>query len=348
MVVQFELGTKQLEDRKRTAAVISTITANGTKEIVKELISKSYGCVPSDKAAYSNYLGLVIALEEIAKTYPEAASILADQVVAQELVAKYGNGSLNAGEISAILCAEPGNADVKGLSTKAVKNGSNWNIQGKKIVRNEHLYADKYLVYAIDEEGKTRVFAIPEKDITVSQITKTIAGANINLNQVELNLNVADSSNIAVVTDNMERLLSVARTLVAAVACGIGHSAVANSISAAKEVKGTDNVSISGTQSMQFTLADMFSELESGKTLTYYSADLIDNGKANVKYATMAKVQSTDAAANNSMQSLQVLGNLGYLADNDFANLIRVAVDSQTKGGTNRVQKNQVYKYMLA
>ena len=78
------------------------------------------------------------------------------------------------------------------------------------------------------------------------------------------------------------------------------------------------------------------------------SADLIDNNKPSIKYATMAKVQATDAASGISLQSLQLLGNIGYMVNNDFADVIHFTVSEQIKGGTNRVQKSHIYQYMLA
>ncbi|OGI00375.1 MAG: hypothetical protein A2104_00705 [Candidatus Melainabacteria bacterium GWF2_32_7] len=348
MVVQFELGSKHLENKKQANAAITEIQADNTKNIVKELINKSFGYKPSEKAAYDDYLGLTISIEEIAKVAPEAASVLVDQILAQELTTKYGNGELNSSEIYATLCAEPGVANLKDLTTKATNNGGNWHIEGKKLVRKEHLTADKYLIFAQDENNQIRVFNVSEKNINIINVTKNIAGSNIELNKVEINIDVPESACVAVVNDNFEYYLSIARTLIAAVAIGIGHSSIVAGISTAKEVRDTNNLALSGTQSVQFTLADMYAELEAARMLTYFSADLIDNNKANIKYATMAKVQATDTASQNSIQALQMLGNLGYLANNDFADVIRLAVDGQIKGGTNRVQRNQIYQHMLA
>ncbi|OGI23225.1 MAG: hypothetical protein A2287_07810 [Candidatus Melainabacteria bacterium RIFOXYA12_FULL_32_12] len=348
MVVQFELGSKHLENKKQANAAITEIQADNTKNIVKELINKSFGYQPSEKAAYDDYLGLTISIEEIAKVAPEAASVLVDQILAQELTTKYGNGELNSSEIYATLCAEPGVANLKDLTTKATNNGGNWHIEGKKLVRKEHLTADKYLIFAQDENNQIRVFNVSEKNINIINVTKNIAGSNIELNKVEINIDVPESACVAVVNDNFESYLSIARTLIAAVAIGIGHSSIVAGISTAKEVRDTNNMALSGTQSVQFTLADMYAELEAARMLTYFSADLIDNNKANIKYATMAKVQATDTASQNSIQALQMLGNLGYLANNDFADVIRLAVDGQIKGGTNRVQRNQIYQHMLA
>ncbi|EKE02559.1 MAG: acyl-CoA dehydrogenase [uncultured bacterium] len=347
MAAQFELGSKHLENKKQANAAITEIQADNTKAVVKELINKGYGAVPSAKAAYDDYLGLTIVTEEIAKTAPEAASVLVDQILAQELAAKYGNGELNSSEIYAILCSEPGNADPKGLATKATNNGGNWHIEGKKLLRKEHLTADKYLIFAQDE-NQTRIFSVPEEKINVNSVTKNVAGSNVEINQVELNLDVPESACIAVVNDQLELYLTVARTLIAAVSIGIGHSAVVAGVNTAKEVRDSNKQALSGSQNVQFALSDMFAELEAARMLTYYSADAVDNNKPSIKFATMAKVQATDAASQNSIQALQLLGNLGYLANSDFADLIRLAVEGQVKGGTNRTQRSQIYQHMLA
>jgi len=159
---------------------------------------------------------------------------------------------------------------------------------------------------------------------------------------------VQDNNCAATLNDDYEKVQCIARTYIAAVSLGIGHSAIVSSIITAKEVKDSNNQSISNTQSIQFALADMYAEHDAARMLTYYSANLIDNNKPSIKFATMAKVQSTDSAAAISVQALQIIGNLGYLANTDFADVIQAAVNGQIKGGTNRVQKNQIYQYMLA
>lgn len=347
MAAQFELGSKHLENKKQANAAITEIQADNTKAVVKELINKGYGVVPSAQVSYDDYLGLAVVIEEIAKTAPEVASVLVDQVLVQELTAKYGNNALKTSEIYAILCSEPGNANPLGLATKATNNGGNWHIEGKKLVRKEHLTADKYLIFAQDE-NQTRVFCVPEEKIHVSNITKNVAGSTVELNQVELNLDVPENACVAIINDELELYLTIARTLIAAVSIGIGHSAVVTGINTAKEVRDSNKQMLSGSQSVQFTLSDMFAELEAARMLTYYSADAIDNNKPSIKFATMAKVQATDAASQNSIQALQLLGNLGYLASSDFADIIRLAVDGQVKGGTNRAHRSQIYQHMLA
>ena len=347
---QFELGSAHLEYKNQAVAAMTGITVQNSNEVIKELYKKSFGFLPADNTVYKDYLGLVVSMEEIAKINPDAASLLVDQIVFQELLNGYGTANsknlFNINEIIAVLCLEPGVSILGSLNTKAVKTSTGWNVQGKKSISKEQQNADKFVVFAKDEEEKTRVFIVSK--VNVNKLNKTIAGSNISLGQAEINADLTEKDCIAVINDNYERVMSIARTLVASVAVGIGHSALVSATAACKETKGTDGQAISNKQSAQFTLADMFGELEAGRILTYYSANLIDSNNTNIKQATMAKVQATDAAASISLQALQILGNMGYIADTDFANMMQAAVNTQIKGGTNRVQKNLIYQYMLA
>lgn len=349
MTAQFELGSKHCEYKKNAQLIIGEIKDRNINETLKALYNKSYGLIPSNNAAYNDYLGLVLSIEEIAKIQPETASLLVDQIIAQEVLSGYGNiSSFSTDNIYAILCAEPGISSVNTIISKAVKTSDGWNVQGKKLVSKEQLKADKFLVYAKDEDNKLRIFEVSEKDLTLNQITRNFAGTDIALNQVNLDIELSDNANVAVINDNYEKIQSISRTLIAAVSVGIAHSTLLAGVNVAKETKDCEGHAISNTQSIQFALADAFAELESSRALTYMSADMIDKNAANIKYATMAKVKATDTASQLSLQSLQLLGNLGYLANNEFADIMQVAINCQVKGGTNRVQKNQIYQYMLA
>lgn len=283
---------------------------------------------------------------------PEAASILSEQVMVEELVNNYATtefqNEFNHNTIYAILCSEPGIMQLDKITASASKTSDGWNLSGKKMISKEQLNADEYIVFAKDEENKIRVFKVEKQNISLSTVTKSVAGSEIVLNRAELDVNVPENSNIAVINDNYEKNITIARTLIAAAAVGIANSAIIAGINAVKETKDSEKNAVSNSQSVQFTLADMYTEFEAGKVLTYLSADMIDNNKPSIKYATMAKVQATDAASSISLQSMQLLGNIGYLINNDFADIFQFTVSEQIKGGTNRVQKNQIYQYMLA
>lgn len=347
MAFKYELGKKHTEVKNNAKANISE--TNGS---VSLMLERGYGVAPSSEAAYEDYLGLTVATEEISKTNPDTASILADQAVTRIALDKYGNENgkelAKSKDLICIICSEPGISSLNTISATIKKTENGYKLEGKKLISNEQINLDKFIVLAKDENEKIQLVSLTKENIEINVIEKNLAGSQVALNQVLLNTEISEDQLLGTVNDDFEEVMTIARTLIAAVATGIGHSALVNAIQVSKEVKTPEKGAISGTQSMQFALADMFTEVEAGRMLAYYSADTIDKVKPNVKYATMAKVQASDAAASVSVQSLQVLGNLGYLANNNFADIVMSAVNCQVKGGTNRVQKNQLYNYILA
>ncbi len=349
---QFELGAKHLECIKQAKENLAQIEETNPKAIIKSLLAKTYGFIPSESKVYDDYLGLCVAIEELAKQNPLVASVLADQVLLREILKAYGNENaqnfiLN-DETIGLLCSESGFTNITDIKTKAVKTDDGWHVEGVKQICNEQLTSDKYLVFAKDEDNKVRLFVIAEEKLTITENIKNIGSTRIALAQAEVNVNLSDSNNVGVIENDFEATQTIARTLIAASSVGIAQSALITAVKVAKEVKNPEGQAISTSQNVQFTLADMFSETEAARMLTYYSADSIDKNTPSIKIATMAKVKASDAASNVAMDSLQLLGNIGYISNSDFSSVILRAVDSQVKGGTNRTQESQIYKYMLA
>lgn len=345
MAGQFELGAKHQEVAKNTQALVAELGDNANpKEKIKSYLDKF-------NALFDDKLGMAVALEEIAKQDSLVANVLAEQACFGEIMKKYGSAeaeqALSNGETIALLCLEPGFSCLKDLRTKAVKVQDGWKVSGVKLISEEQLYADKYLVFAKDEEDVIRLFALQEQNIKVSEESKLVSNSKITLNQAEISTEIKNECCIGAINDDFENMLTLARTMVAAVAVGIGHSALSNSIQVVKQTKNAQGESISSSQSLQFTLADLFSEVEGSRMLTYYSADSIDKGCPSIKLASMAKVKASEAAASTAVETLHIFGNVGFVSNKDLS-LLQRANDSRVKGGTNRVQKSQIYQYMLA
>ncbi len=354
---QFELGNKHLECIQKTKELISRIEKNlqddrNPKQVITSYLSMSLGSLPSENEIYDDYLGMTVSLEEISKNDSLSAYILADQIVFREILKAYtsikAENLLEKGETVSLLCMEPGYTGLCDIRTKASKTAEGWSVQGTKLVSNEQLYSDKFIIYAKDEENKIRLFLVHENEVRIEESAKTISSVKIPYNQIQINHSFKEDQCIAVISDNLESTMAVARTLVAAVSIGIAHSALVKGIEIVKETKSATGESISTSQNLQFTLADLFSEAESARMLTYYSADCMDKTKPNVKIASMAKVKASEAASNVTMEVLNIFGNVGFLANSDFAPLVQRSIDARVKGGTNRLQRTQIYDYMLA
>lgn len=350
MAGQFELGPKHEQVAKNTQELVKKIEDEACKagKNLKEVI-KSY--LPEYENLYDDYLGMIVAIEEIAKQDSLTASVLADQITFKEVMKAYGNVAadqvLAGNQTIGLLCLEPGYTCFGDLQTRASKTQNGWQLSGTKLISNEQLYSDKYMIFARDEEDKVRLFAVTEEEVKVKEGEKFVSSAKIALNQAEINLQLQDACCVGLVNDNFEKIQTIARTLIAAVAVGIGHSAVANSIQVAKETKKTNGDAISTSQSLQFTLADMFTEVEGSRMLTYLSADSMDKGNPSVKIASMAKVKASEAATSTATEALHIFGNVGFISNKDLS-LVQRATDCRIKGGTNRNQRRSIYQYMLA
>jgi len=352
MAGQYELGSKHIECMKLANKNISEMLDMNPKDAALKMLEKTYGYLPSESQVYDDYLGMTVALEEIAKAAPTVAACLAEQITAREILKTYGNANassvMNAGETVAVLCAEAGFTTVSDITTKAVQNSGQWTIKGTKQISSEQILSDSYLVFAQDEEGLIRVFSIPESQISLNTVNKSISYAKVTITQAVIDITVDNSYEVAVINDEMEAVQTIAKTLIAANSIGIAHSALIASIGACKEVKNSQGQAISQSQNAQFTIADMFSEIEASRMLSYYSANSIDEGKPSIKISAMAKVKASNIAAKASADSLQMLGNIGYISNSDYAAIMTSAVDNQVKGGTNRNQISKIYQYMLA
>ncbi|HSA07589.1 MAG TPA: acyl-CoA dehydrogenase family protein [Candidatus Gastranaerophilales bacterium] len=357
MNAQFDLGSKHLNCIKKTQESILEVEKEfsyekNPKEIIKKYLSMTFGQIPAESKIYDDYLGMTLSIEELSKHDSLSAYVLLDQIVFREILKTYTNSKseniLSAIETIGLLCMEPGYSGINSLQTKAVKTNEGWQIHGIKMISNEQIYSDKFLVFAKDEENKIRLFVIPEENIKVEETEKMISSSKIIVNQINLSCTVSEKQNIAVINDNFEKIHTVARMLVAAASLGIAHSSLVKGIEVAKGTKNSKGETLSSSQSIQFTLADMFSEVEAARMLTYYCADAIDKGKYNVKIASMAKVKASEAANNVTNETLHLIGNIGYISNSDFGSLIQRSIDSRVKGGTNRAQRTQIYEYMLA
>ncbi len=356
MTGQFDLGAKHLNCIKKTKELISEIDKSlppdkSPKEVIKSYLSNSLGTLPSENEIYDDYLAMIVSLEEISKHDSLSAYILADQIIFREILKSYSNAKaenyLEEDETVSLLCMESGYSGLNDLQTRASKTDEGWHVEGTKLISNEQLYSDKFVIFARDEENKIRLFIIHEDNIKIVESEKTISSSRVAFNQVKLSHNFREDQNIAVISDKFENILAVARTLIAAISVGIGHSCLVRGIEVVKETKNSKGESVSSSQGIQFTLADMFSEIESARMLTYYSADSIDKGKTSIKTASMAKVKASEASSTVALETLNLFGNVGFIANSDFAPLIQRSVDSRVKGGTNRLQRAQIYEYML-
>jgi len=91
-------------------------------------------------------------------------------------------------------------------------------------------------------------------------------------------------------------------------------------------------------QAVQFKLADIATELEAARWLTYRAASLRDAGRPFHKEAAMAKLKASRLATWAASEAVQIHGGLGYMLDTPVARFYCDAKVLEIGEGTNEIQ----------
>jgi alkylation response protein AidB-like acyl-CoA dehydrogenase len=95
---------------------------------------------------------------------------------------------------------------------------------------------------------------------------------------------------------------------------------------------------ISKFQAVQFKLADIATELEAARWLTYRAASLRDAGKPFLKEASMAKLKASRTAVWAASEAVQIHGGTGYMLDSPVARFYCDSKVLEIGEGTNEIQ----------
>lgn len=134
---------------------------------------------------------------------------------------------------------------------------------------------------------------------------------------------------------------------VAAQAVGIAQGALDHAVKYSRERKQFGKP-ISSFQGLQFMLADMATEVEAARALTYTVARMVDAGIKDIsKGSAMVKLFASDVAMKVTTDAVQVLGGYGYMRDYPVEKYMRDAKITQIYEGTNQIQRNIIALELL-
>ncbi len=138
------------------------------------------------------------------------------------------------------------------------------------------------------------------------------------------------------------KTLDRSRPGVAAQAVGIAQGALDEALKYASQRKQF-GARIDSFQGIQFMLADMATQVEAARALTYSTARMIDNGaKRFEKESAMAKVFASDMAMKVTTDAVQILGGYGYMKEYPVEKMMRDAKITQIYEGTNQIQRSVI------
>ncbi len=212
-------------------------------------------------------------------------------------------------------------SDVKSIQTKAQLVGNTYVLNGTKTLITSPGEADIILLFARTDKGISSFLA--PKETPGFNVAKTISKLGFRgqkLSEIQLedckvpreNLLGEDGQGF----EYAKYMLNVGRLGLAAIAIGIAQAAYEKSLLYSKERKAFGE-SISEFQLVQEKLADMLTEINAARLLTYYAAYLKDKEKNIASEVSQAKLFSSEMALRVCDKAIQIHGGYGYTDEYD-------------------------------
>ncbi len=258
-------------------------------------------------------------------------------------------GRLTEAPLLASFClTEPeAGSDVSSMRTTAVRKGNSYVINGSKCFITNGGYANWYTVFAkTDKDAGHRgisAFVVPRDAGVVVDKKEDKLGqrasntATISFDDVEIpadHLIGEENKGFKLAMATLDRT----RPGVAAMAVGIARAAFEFATNYSRE-RVQFGVPIAMHQAIQFMLADMATEIEAARLLTWKSAVLLDQGQRNTLVSSHAKRFAADAAMKIATDAVQVYGGYGFIKEYPVEKLFRDAKIMQLYEGTSQIQR---------
>jgi len=258
-------------------------------------------------------------------------------------------GRLTEAPLLASFClTEPdAGSDVSGMRTTATRRDDKYVINGSKCFITNGGHANWYTVFAkTDRDAGHRgisAFVVPRDAGVVVDKKEDKLGqrasntATISFDDVEVpvaNLLGEENHGFKIAMMTLDRT----RPGVAAMATGIARAAFEFAVEYSKE-RVQFGVPIAMHQAVQFMIADMATDIEASRLLTWRSAAMLDDGERNTLVSSHAKRFAADAAMKVTTDAVQIYGGYGFIKDYPVEKLFRDAKIMQLYEGTSQIQR---------
>jgi len=315
-------------------------------------------------------LGLVIAIEEVAKYSNTAALMLlltrlptGPLLIAgsEEQKQKYVRAVATGEQRAGFGLSEPqAGSDVMGMRTKAVQDGSDWVISGMKCWMSGVVQADWYCVFAKTGPADSRAhdsiscFIIHRSapGLSVGRTDRKMGVRGLDTGELHLDAVRVPAGNVVGEVGGFRLAmlgLNSMRPVVAARGIGLAEGALMYAVEYVKEREAFGRT-IADMQGMQWKIAELATEIEAARLLTYRAAAMADAGqftKEHVPFLSMAKYYATEVAVRVSGEAVQMLGAAGYMEDHPTELWYRDARQLTIVEGTSQVQLGLIARGVL-
>ena len=328
-------------------------------------------CVPEELGgAGAGIFGLALAIEEVAK-YSNAAALMllltrlptgplliaGSEEQQRRFVTPVATGAARA----AFGLSEPqAGSDVMGIRTRARRDGDDFVLTGTKCWMSGIRQADWYCVFAktgpVESRAHDSVSAfVVERDrpgLSVGTIDRKMGVKGVDTGELLLDDVRVPAENVVGEIGGFRLAmlgLNAMRPIVAARGIGLAEGALMYAVKYVQERRAFDRT-IADFQGIQWKIAELATEIEAARLLTYRAAWMADRGqftKESVPFLSMAKYYATELGVKVSGEALQMLGAAGYMKDHPLELYYRDAKRLTIVEGTTQIQLGLIARGVL-
>jgi alkylation response protein AidB-like acyl-CoA dehydrogenase len=339
-------------------------------EIVKELGEMGFlGIIFPEEYEGANLttVDYVIIVEEISKADPSIGLTVASHnglctnhiytFANDDLKRKYVPDLASGRKLGAWgLTENVSGSDASAMQSTAVRKDGYYILNGSKSFITQGGVGEIAVVTAVTDKSKGN------KGISAFILEKGFEGFSVGKKENKLGMRSSDTcelifDNCKVPAENLignegegyrqcMQILDGGRISIAALSVGIAQAALEHSIRYAKQRKQFGKT-LSEFQGIQFKLADMATEIEAARLLTYKAAKLKDEGKDFKFTASMAKYYASEIATKATNEAIQIHGGYGFLKDFPVEKLYRDVKLMTIGEGTSEVQKMIMARHLI-
>jgi len=325
------------------------------------LVPEEYG------GAGLGYVEYAIIVEEISKVDPSIGlSVAAHNGLCTNHINLFGNEEQKSKYLPDLasgkkigawgLTESSSGSDAAGLKSIAVKDGNFWILNGSKQFTTHGTVGETYVVMAITNKEASK------KGISAFILEKGFEGLIIGKKENKLGMRASDTTQLAfenckVPAENLlgeegmgfinaMKVLEGGRISIAANSIGLAEGALNAALNYSKERKQFSKF-LSEFQAIQFKLAEISTNIEAAKTLTYRAAWMKDNNIPNTKEAAAAKLFASEMAEKAASDAVQILGGYGFIKDYPVEKFYRDVKLLTIGEGTSEIQRIVIARDLL-
>lgn len=320
-------------------------------------------------------LTYALCVEELARGWMSVSGVINTHFIVAHMISRHGTPEqkarylprMAAGELrGAFSMSEPAlGSDVAAITTKAVRDGDDYVINGQKMWLTNGGSSTLLAVLVRTDEGADK----PHRNLTAFLIEKPAGFGEVlpgliipgkidkmgykGIDTTELVfdgfripadtvLGGAPGQGFAQMMDGVE----VGRVNVAARACGVAQRAFELGVRYAKQ-RETFGKPIAEHQAVAFRIAEMGTKVEAAHLMMVNAARLKDSGERNDVAAGMAKYLASEFCAEVTQDSFRIHGGYGYSKEYEVERLMREAPFLLIGEGTSDIQKQIISRGLL-